>query len=67
MNCDGCRFFKHGDMGGFGECRRRPPVVLSHDTGKKLTDFESWEHEVYHRTAFPVLAVDSWCGEFQPV
>lgn len=61
--CENCRFFRHGSEGGFGECRRRPPVLLSHALGKK---HDTFEEEMFFRTAFPVLADTDWCGEWAP-
>ncbi len=62
--CDQCRFFypnppaerpemisfREGQVLGGGYCRRRPPV---------------WRESLHEEGVFPLVACDSWCGEFE--
>lgn len=57
-DCQNCVFFhqtyKAGDGKLNGECRRHPPVVLTHP------------HEPNEFTVFPRVMTGQWCAEFLP-
>ena len=54
--CENCRFFNQEEEGNaLGECRRRSPYLLSVE-----------EDENSPIGAWPIVAAEEWCGEFQP-
>lgn len=67
MNCGNCKWWAatlsaHGlkMVEGFGECRRRAPVGPV-NYGVKRGEIK----ETTIISAFPPVAVDDWCGEFE--
>lgn len=50
-NCATCRSWNERERRAYGECRRRPPVVIIEGKGSGP------------RTLFPMVEGRMWCGE----
>ncbi len=63
--CATCRFWRWGaelaaNVVEVGQCRKHPPRIM--ETSMKG---DTGLMEVFDATAFPVVADDEWCGEYQ--
>ncbi len=58
--CDTCRFWQR-DVGGLGECRRWPPVIVTGQIGDGIDPDENLCVGVW-----PDTLERDWCGEWQP-
>jgi hypothetical protein len=59
--CENCRYFEPGGKAKDGECRRRPPTVLSGPETR-----ENRAAVVYSpaEACWPPVARSDWCGEW---
>lgn len=59
--CENCRYFKHLQATGLGQCRRNAPVpALAYAYGH-AAGIEAF------RARWPVLEAADWCGQWMPL
>lgn len=62
--CSLCRFYESTDQ-DFGNCRRKPPVVLEKFvTPESGCDFPD-SNSIANASVFPIVCAENWCGEFK--
>lgn len=66
--CVSCRFFVSfgldtPDLSEAGQCRRHPPQLAITKKQQKAASLHTGEPEF---GLFPIVLVDSWCGEYKP-
>jgi hypothetical protein len=68
-NCGSCKYFsRFKEDADLGRCRRYPPSIEPSTATNGFSDVEDvLRIEIlYDMTAYPVVSVAGWCGEWKP-